>query len=160
MRDGWPIGVVMSYVWCDGKIWVTASSQRPRIAAVRRDKRVSVAISSAGTSVSAHGHDSWTMPNPRRRRNQGLVLSRARAGANTDDRKRHANFIKILESPRRVVIYASRSRSTSPSAPRRCVNPGVAAPHPNRIVVNFLLNMEAPWPKPNTARRCCPPTLM
>ena len=49
--DGWPIGVVMSYVWRDGKIWLTASSQRPRIRAVRRDDRVSVAISSAGTRM-------------------------------------------------------------------------------------------------------------
>src|SRR5215470_15935843 len=49
--DGWPVGVVMSYVWRDGKIWLTASRQRPRVAAVRRDGRVSVAISSAGTRM-------------------------------------------------------------------------------------------------------------
>ena len=41
----------MSYVWRDGKVWLTASSQRPRIKAVRRDDRVSVAISSAGTRM-------------------------------------------------------------------------------------------------------------
>src|SRR5260221_13491317 len=46
--DGWPVGVVMSYVWREGKVWLTASSQRPRIAAVPRDDRVSVAISSTG----------------------------------------------------------------------------------------------------------------
>ena len=49
--DGWPIGVVMSYVWRDGKVWLTASSQRPRVAAVARDDRVSVAISSVGTRL-------------------------------------------------------------------------------------------------------------
>src|SRR5882724_9444012 len=62
--DGWPVGVVMSYVWRDGKVWLTASSQRPRIAAVRRDDRVSVAISSTGTriapaTVTIKGH--WAM---------------------------------------------------------------------------------------------------
>ena len=38
--DGWPIGVVMSYVWRDGKVWLTASSQRPRITggATRRSR--------------------------------------------------------------------------------------------------------------------------
>jgi hypothetical protein len=32
--DGWPVGVVMSYVWREGKVWLTASKQRPRVAAV------------------------------------------------------------------------------------------------------------------------------
>ena len=36
----------------DGKVWLTASSQRPRVTAVRRDDRVSVAISSAGTGMT------------------------------------------------------------------------------------------------------------
>ena len=49
--DGWPVGVVMSYVWRDSKVWLTASRQRPRVAAVRRDDRVSVAVSSAGTKM-------------------------------------------------------------------------------------------------------------
>jgi len=55
MGDGWPIGVVMSYVWYDGKLWTTASSQRPRIAAVRRDNRVCVVISSAGIPMRPCG---------------------------------------------------------------------------------------------------------
>jgi len=49
--DVWPVGVVMSYVWRERKLWLTASSQRPRVSAVRRDGRVSVAISSAGTRM-------------------------------------------------------------------------------------------------------------
>ena len=36
-KEGWPVGVIMSYVFRDGKFWLTASSQRARISAVRRD---------------------------------------------------------------------------------------------------------------------------
>ncbi len=50
-RDHWPVGMVMSYVWRDGRFWLTAAKQRARVAALRRDNRVSVAISSVGTSL-------------------------------------------------------------------------------------------------------------
>src|SRR5690606_16697293 len=50
-KEGWPVGVVMSYVWRDGKIWLTSSRQRKRIKAVERDNRVSVIISSLGTPL-------------------------------------------------------------------------------------------------------------
>ena len=43
-KDGWPVGVIMSYVFRDGKFWLTASEQRLRIAAIRRDPRVSMVV--------------------------------------------------------------------------------------------------------------------
>lgn len=50
-KDHWPVGVMMSYVWHNGSFWLTATSQRKRIAAIRRDPRVSVIVSGAGTPV-------------------------------------------------------------------------------------------------------------
>ncbi len=50
-RDHWAIGMIMSYVWRDGRFWLTATSQRKRIAALRRDNRVSISVSSVGTSL-------------------------------------------------------------------------------------------------------------
>jgi len=41
----------MSYVWRDGRFWLTAAKQRARVAALKRDDRVSLAISSVGTSL-------------------------------------------------------------------------------------------------------------
>ena len=29
-KEGWPVGVIMSYVWAKGCFWVTLSSQRAR----------------------------------------------------------------------------------------------------------------------------------
>ncbi len=103
--DGWPIGVVMSYVWRDGKVWLTASSQRPRVAVVTRDDRVSVAISNAGTRLPV-----------------GTVTIRGRCTIHRDpetkrwfypalaaalipkDEARKAGFARMLDSPRRVVM--------------------------------------------------------
>lgn len=52
-KDHWPIGVIMSYVWRDGKFWLTATSQRARIKAIRRDDRVSIIVSSLGLEIGA-----------------------------------------------------------------------------------------------------------
>jgi len=45
-RDGWPVGVTHAFVWHDGQIWMTFASHRHRTAAIRRDNRVSVNVSS------------------------------------------------------------------------------------------------------------------
>lgn len=50
-KDGHGIGVIMNYVEKDGHIWLTATSQRPRIKALKRDPRASVVISSTGTDM-------------------------------------------------------------------------------------------------------------
>ncbi|MEZ5558043.1 MAG: pyridoxamine 5'-phosphate oxidase family protein [Pseudomonadales bacterium] len=47
-RDGWPVGVTHAFVWSGGKIWLTFAAHRHRAAAIRRDNRVSVNVSSAG----------------------------------------------------------------------------------------------------------------
>lgn len=46
-KDGWPVGVTHAFYWKDGKIWITFSAHRHRAAAIRRDPRVSVNVSSA-----------------------------------------------------------------------------------------------------------------
>jgi hypothetical protein len=46
-KDGWPVGVTHAFVWRDGKIWITFAAHRHRTAAIRRDNRVSVNVSSA-----------------------------------------------------------------------------------------------------------------
>jgi general stress protein 26 len=47
-KDGWPVGVTHAFVWHDGKIWLTFGAHRHRAAAIRRDPRVSVNVSSGG----------------------------------------------------------------------------------------------------------------
>lgn len=50
-RDGWPMGVIMSCMWHDGKMWLTTGAQRHRISAIRRDPRCSVVVTSTGTPL-------------------------------------------------------------------------------------------------------------
>ena len=55
-KDGWPVGVTHAFFWKDGKIWLTFAAHRHRTAAIKRDNRVSVNVSSQSY---AHGasHD-------------------------------------------------------------------------------------------------------
>jgi hypothetical protein len=103
--DGWPVGIIMSYVWRDDQAWMTASSQRPRVGAVKRDDRVSVVVSSAGTSlppqtVTIRGRcqlyedastKAWFYP----------ALAAALIPGN---KVRQERFVAMLDSPRRVVM--------------------------------------------------------
>ncbi|MGE0668760.1 MAG: pyridoxamine 5'-phosphate oxidase family protein [Sphingomonadales bacterium] len=52
-KDGWPVGVTHAFVWKDGKIWLTFAEHRHRAAAIKRDPRVSVNVSSAGYPKTA-----------------------------------------------------------------------------------------------------------
>lgn len=46
-KDGWPVGVTHAFIWRDDKLWLTFASHRHRCAAIKRDNRVSVNVSSA-----------------------------------------------------------------------------------------------------------------
>ena len=50
-KDHWAVGVLMTYIWKDGSFWVSATSQRKRISAIKRDPRVSITVSSHGTDI-------------------------------------------------------------------------------------------------------------
>jgi len=50
-KDGWPVGVIMPFLWRDGKLWLTAGAHRHRIEAIRRNSRVSVVVTSTGTPL-------------------------------------------------------------------------------------------------------------
>ena len=50
-RDGWPVGVTHRYIWARGRIWVTTSSQRKRVTALRNRPESCVIISGDGTEM-------------------------------------------------------------------------------------------------------------
>ena len=105
-REGWPVGVIMSYVYRNGKFWLTASSQRARISAVRRDPRVCIVVTSTGSKMARNKtvtykgtctvHDDqetkdWFYPA------LAEVIRR-------DDLEGQEVFAKFLDSPRRVIL--------------------------------------------------------
>lgn len=104
-KEGWPVGVIMSYVHRDGKIWLTASEQRARISAVRRDPRVCVVVTSTGSTMERNKtvtykgmctvHDDqqtkdWFYP----------ALAEAIRGPGEGAKL----FEQFLDSPRRVIL--------------------------------------------------------
>ncbi len=52
-REGWPVGVIMSYVYDSGCFWLSVSSLRVRVQAVQRDPRVAVCLTSKGAGLKA-----------------------------------------------------------------------------------------------------------
>jgi len=63
-RDGWPVGTMMTYLWRDGKIWMTCGGQRPRVAAIRRDSRVCVIVNGqASGKCKLSSYDKGALPN-------------------------------------------------------------------------------------------------
>lgn len=105
-KEGWPVGVIMSFVFRDGKFWCTASAQRKRVAAVRRDPRVCVVVTSKGSSLGAN--KAVTYKGRCAVRDDAAVkewfypaLARA---INPGDPDRAGRFAKFLDSPRRVIL--------------------------------------------------------
>jgi general stress protein 26 len=55
-KDEWPMGVIMTCLWRDGRMWLTVAAHRARVAAVRRNPKVSLVINGAG-SPSGQGRN-------------------------------------------------------------------------------------------------------
>jgi general stress protein 26 len=110
-KDGWPVGVTHAFVWHDGKIWLTFAAHRHRAAAIRRDNRVSVNVSSGGYAPGA----AKDLPN-------GAITFKGRGEFLDDDESKHwfytalskklnpdsaageGFFYKLLDSPLRTVL--------------------------------------------------------
>ena len=52
-KNGDPVGVIMNYLWRDGKFWLTCTRRRKRVPAILARPRVAVCISSRGTSIGS-----------------------------------------------------------------------------------------------------------
>ena len=105
-KEGWPVGVIMSYVWRHGAFWLTASGQRARIAAVRRDPRVCVVVTSTGSPLPPNKTVTWKgtceVLDDRETKDWFYPeLSRALRGP---DQRAVDLFTKFLDSPRRVIL--------------------------------------------------------
>ena len=111
-KDHSVMGVIMTYVWRDGKFWLTATSQRARIAALKRDPRATVIVSSVGTSlgpsrsITAKGTvrildddetKAWVYP---------AIAAAILPGAEDFQRK----FVGMLDSDRRVVLEVTPTK--------------------------------------------------
>lgn len=109
-RDGWPMGVMHIYFWRDERFWVTCTSRRKRVSALRREPKSSVIVAFPGeqtitakTLATVHEpgneHAAWFYPALAERMLPGQPASVQQAGADA--------FVERLESDQRVILEFS-----------------------------------------------------
>lgn len=113
-KSGHPIGVITAYAPIDGKIWMTATRERVRIKAIRRDGRSSCVFTSTGThmgggkTVTYKGHTViHEDPEIKQWFYQILATGMASSGDEGNAFTRNLNpktFVKFLDTPERVVL--------------------------------------------------------
>ena len=101
--DGWPAGVVMSFLFAEDKFWLTAVAGRSHAEALKTEPRVTIVVSSQGTALpgrrmvairgTAIVHDD--------RETKDWFLPRFAAKVKAAD---PAEFIRLLDSPKRLVF--------------------------------------------------------
>ena len=105
-KEGWPVGVIMSYIWRKGAFWLTASSQRARISAVRRDPRVCIVVTSTGSPLPRNKAVTWKgtcVIHDDQATKDWFYPELAEALQGHDPLRRDA-FAQFLDSPRRVIL--------------------------------------------------------
>ncbi len=105
-KEGWPVGVIMSYVWADGKFWLTATSQRARIHAVRRDPRVCIVVTSTGSPLPRNKTVTWkgTCTIHEDEATKAWFYPALAKACRFPREVDEQNFVSFLDSPRRVVL--------------------------------------------------------
>ena len=103
---GEPVGVIMNYVWHEGRFWVTATRRRARVGAVERNPSVAIAISSRGTDIGvsqsitykgkAIVHDDEAT--------KGWFYPALAVFVRPESESQQQAFVQHLDSPGRVVI--------------------------------------------------------
>jgi hypothetical protein len=104
--EGHPLGVIMNYVFRDGRFWLTASSQRARVPAVRRDPRVSVVVTSRGSGITTSKSLTYKGRCVVREdeATKAWFYPALAAAVRPSDPEAAAAFVRHLDSPRRVVL--------------------------------------------------------
>ena len=103
---GEPVGVIMNFVFHEGRFWVTCTRRRKRVPAVERRPRVALAISSRGTDIGI----SQTVTYKGNARvlddaaTTGWFYPALAAKVRPETNEAQAAFVEHLDSPGRVVI--------------------------------------------------------
>lgn len=104
--SGYPMGVVVNFIFGNGRFWLTATDQRPRIAAVRKDPRVSVAVTSKGSGITASRALSYKgdCAMHKDEETKAWFFPAFAAAMRPDSPEKAASFAAHLDSPGRLVL--------------------------------------------------------
>jgi hypothetical protein len=104
-KDGFPVGVVVAYVYRHGKFWTTCADRRKRVPALRVRPQSAIVVNRGGKTASFKGN---SIVHSSRDTDWVAVKGwfyKALSGTEVDpDSIRARNFEKFLDSPHRVII--------------------------------------------------------
>lgn len=115
-KDGFPVGVVVSYVWSDGKFWTTCASRRARVPALSARPQSGLVINRGGLTASYKemsvihrpGDDGWhelkTWFYAALTGGHGDRGERPNSGDDYGDKSSKDDYLQLLDSPHRVII--------------------------------------------------------
>lgn len=105
-KDGWPMGVIVNYIYREGRFWLTASEERPRVNQIRKDPRVCIAISSKGSSIKERQSLTYKCEAIVHKDRETLdrILPEFASAMRPGEPEKAAAFLKMLDSPERVVF--------------------------------------------------------
>lgn len=105
-KDGWPMGVIVNYIQREGRFWLTASEERPRVRQIRQDPRVCIAISSKGSSITERQSLTYKCEAIVHTDRETLdrILPEFAAAMRPGDPEKAKAFLTMLDSPGRVVF--------------------------------------------------------
>ena len=104
-KDGFPVGVVVAYVWKDGKFWTTCAARRKRVPALRARPQSGIVINRGGRTASykgasiVHTNDDTDFGEIK----EWFYRELSGVDREPDNTYRQA-FAKFLDSPHRVII--------------------------------------------------------
>lgn len=103
--DGYPVGVVVAYVYEDGKFWTTCAERRKRVPALRKRPQSGIVINKGGKTASYKGDSIVHAPGDAGFDELKAWFYPTLSGLNIapDDAYRRS-FTKFLDSPHRVII--------------------------------------------------------
>ena len=104
-KDGWPVGVTHAFVWKDGKVWLTFAAHRHRAAAIRRDNRVTVAVSGVAArdvpgAATMKGRATFHEDDATKAWFYPALAAKVRPDSEADKQA----FEDLLDSPLRVIL--------------------------------------------------------
>jgi hypothetical protein len=104
-KDGFPVGVVVAYIWKDGKFWTTCAERRKRVPALKVRPQSGIVINRGGKTASYKGNSIvHTNADPDFAEIKTWFY-RQLSGVDRDpDNTYRQAFARFLDSPHRVII--------------------------------------------------------
>lgn len=104
-KEGYPVGVVVAYVWRDGRFWTTCAARRARVPALAVRPQSAIVINRGGRTASYKGDSTIHRPGDDDWSDVKAWFYAALSGTERNpDNLAARNFQNFLDSPERVII--------------------------------------------------------